>query len=700
MQEVFLSSPNAIMYTLLQFLIYFPSGFLLLNGKIKSVPSMVRIPIYLSLGLIVTTVLLSIIGIFYIGSSVLIILTIILYGLTFLRMVKSKTKLNFEYIKKTVLLNLTRKLEYESYFAVMFIFVIIHFSLVAAYMGWPPPGDVALAHGFLTSLLVHNQKLQYTLAPIAPSEFWPEPFGLHVIAANLSILLGIFPGQAVFVLATAIIILLVSLTYSLVYIFSRSIAFSIVALFAAFYVHPSLDLEYWIVGYYYNGPYANLFGYLALLVFVGYNFSVASNKDHLKKDIRFALGMIVVLAGIVIVYTPFIIIPGIYLVIYYLFRHFSGLNSSLTIQRNSSQISNGTKSNSTRLENTGSQRQSSLLGNRSIQGTVAVAGIFILFLFLLIAVVPHLGIFSQINRLISEITGRIHGVSTDYSIDSHQFLSDYSGIFILLTMVAAIASILKRRYVGLSLFYLLFSGTLVLSIPSITKDYTWFILSRRTLVFVAILTWIVFLTYASNYLRTNLVSKLSKVGVNKKYLNNPNIVGFSKGILSIFLISILFLPSFISNITFQQADIWSWFTRSDYFRNDSGLLSWISDKTNSSDLLMTDFSYTSLFIKSFSPKNTTDPIYPNSPLEFERARDSLIAWNRPSLLDQFVHKYGVKYVVLLSDPYYYDRPRVYGDGHFHIKSFTVDEYRAMLNQMRFLKVVKEAGPAAVYAVVK
>jgi hypothetical protein len=219
-------------------------------------------------------------------------------------------------------------------------------------------------------------------------------------------------------------------------------------------------------------------------------------------------------------------------------------------------------------------------------------------------------------------------------------------------------------------------------------------------VFLAVLTWIVFLTYASDYLRRNLTSKLSQVHVSKKYLNNPNIVGFSKGILSIFIILVLFLPSFISNISFQQADIWSWFTRSNYFRNDSGLLSWISDNTNSKDLLMTDFSYTSLFIKSFSPKNTTDPIYPNSPMEFERARDSLIAWNRPSLLDQFVHKYGVKYVVLLSDPNYYDRPRVYGDGHFHIKKFTVDEYRFMFHQMRFLKAIKQAGPAAVYAVVR
>jgi hypothetical protein len=90
-------------------------------------------------------------------------------------------------------------------------------------------------------------------------------------------------------------------------------------------------------------------------------------------------------------------------------------------------------------------------------------------------------------------------------------------------------------------------------------------------------------------------------------------------------ISIFFFSSFISNITFEQTNLWGWFPRTDWFRNNYHLLAWVSHNINSNDLLMTDYSYTSAFLDSFSLKNVTTKWWPYSPMEIERARDSTIA---------------------------------------------------------------------------
>ena len=84
-----LNQNSAFLYILLQFLLYFPSGFLVLNGKMRSLPVIVKSPIYISFGLIITTIVLSMIGIVYIGSAGFIAYGIISYGLLIFRLHKS-----------------------------------------------------------------------------------------------------------------------------------------------------------------------------------------------------------------------------------------------------------------------------------------------------------------------------------------------------------------------------------------------------------------------------------------------------------------------------------------------------------------------------------------------------------------------------------------------------------------------------------
>lgn len=94
MDSLFLNQNNAFLYILLQFLLYFPSGYLVLNGKMMSVPVIVKFPIYISFGLIISTIVLSMIGIVYIGSAGFITFAIISYGLLILRLYKSNSGSN------------------------------------------------------------------------------------------------------------------------------------------------------------------------------------------------------------------------------------------------------------------------------------------------------------------------------------------------------------------------------------------------------------------------------------------------------------------------------------------------------------------------------------------------------------------------------------------------------------------------------
>ena len=152
------------------------------------------------------------------------------------------------------------------------------------------------------------------------------------MAAQLPFLFGIFPGEAILILATAIIILILLLIYSLVYFLTNSTMFSVAALLSGFYIYPVVSdirfLEKWLIGFYYNTPYANLFGYLSLLEFIAFALVIF---DENRKDSIFRLVLLLSLVGIAITYPPFVFIPIVYLCLIYIVQSkgFRGKLSSL-----------------------------------------------------------------------------------------------------------------------------------------------------------------------------------------------------------------------------------------------------------------------------------------------------------------------------------------------------------------------------------
>ena len=97
--------------------------------------------------------------------------------------------------------------------------------------------------------------------------------------------------------------------------------FSVVALLSGFYIYPVVSdirfLEKWLIGYYYNTPYANLFGYLQLLEFIACALVIF---DENRKNSIFRLVLLLSLIGIVITYPPFVVLPLLYVCLIYIIR--------------------------------------------------------------------------------------------------------------------------------------------------------------------------------------------------------------------------------------------------------------------------------------------------------------------------------------------------------------------------------------------
>jgi hypothetical protein len=677
----FLSITNAFLSILVQFLIYFPTGFLILEKRIKPAPFIIKFPIFVSFGMLVTTIVVSVIGIVYIGEGTLPSFAIISYGLLVFRL--RKTKL----FRDTLVTQLKQFSTIPNIATVIaFAFVISHFCWVMAFLGWPPGVD-GISHGLLTSILDHNHRMQTSLTPIAPSQPWFEPFGFHVMAAQLSLLFGVFPGEAILILATVIIILILLLIYSLVYFLTNSTMFSVAALLSGFYIYPVVSdirfLEKWLIGYYYNTPYANLFGYLSLLEFIA-SALVIFNEN--RKDLIFKLVILLSLIGIAITYPPFVFLPIVYVCLVFIIRS-KGFRGRVYYLLYPFFDSKNFKKSQANLK-------SHIFYRVSRKSTFVKTGSIIVAIFLIIAVVSLLGNFKGAHQInVITITQRVQANSYYYSgvVLRPDLLVNFTGLWTLVASGLAILSIIKKNRVYLSIFYLMLSSVVLIStiLQKSVNDYIWFFFPGRLFAFLVVFDWIVLLTFTNDF-----VIRLA----NNKSWTRVFTLRTSRLLISLVVIFVFFMPSVLSQISFEQAKLYGWIFATPNFRDDYELLAWVSSNVNESDLIMTDYTYSSKSIQSFSLKNVTATPYPTSPLEVERAKDNVIAWDRPTLLRSFLQNYAVKYILLDSEQGHRIPPEIGGDDRYVSRIFSPNQYIQIFNHMPFLKIVKQVGSSTLYKV--
>jgi hypothetical protein len=697
---------DTFLFLLTQFAIYFPSGYLLVNDKIKSVPFVIKIPVFISLGLITDTIILSIIAIVYIGNGTLIALGAVSYGILIfriyrLRFQKEQKYTNVPYysmaldLMRTVfnfkrIPNVLRTVRFLVP-TVLFLLVIVHFSMVVGYMHWPPGLD-AINSGLLTSLLVHSQRLQTSLVPIAPSQPWFEPFGLHVMAANSTFMYSIFPGEAVLLMATAAIILILLLIYSIIFILTKSTAFSTLGLIAGFYIYPVTSdirfLEKWLIGYYYNTPYPTLLGYLALLVFM--TTWLAIFDDSKRKKTKSRISQLISLAGIGVTYTPFILLPTVYVFLSYLTSNipkFLHMIRGFIMQK--------------RLKNCNFSLGEVI--KRKKRTLVIIAGISSILIIIIISQSFFSTTGDRQTAGLIKLLERIHANSYFYTavVLRPDFFTNFTGIWTLIATGAAILSIIRRNRSNLSIFFLLFSAPIIGSSigGKIINDHIWFLLHGRLFAFLIILDWILISTYLSDLVRWTISTLTSRIP-ERRYLDNNKVAYALRTTISLVLIVTFFIPSLVSHGTLEQAVHWDWIFGSPHFRNDYNLLAWVSHNINTSDLIMIDYTYTSKSIHSFSLKNTTHNAFPHTQTEIERDKNNAVTWDRPTFLRSFVDRYDVKFILLDSEPSHRLPPEVGGDDKYSARLFDAKQYREVLDHMPFLKLIKEFGSSALYEVTR
>jgi len=653
-----LSLPIVSLIVFTQFVISFPIGFLILGNKIKFVPFIIKLPIYISLGLIIITIVLFVIGIVLVNQYILLAIGFVSYFLLFYKLFKNKHRFNVNFSK-----NWLRQNYVPIVSLVFFIMVFFHFSSVTGFMGWPPQGDI-VNHGLVTSLIQHNEKLEATLTPLWPEVSVRAPQGLHVLATSNSSLFGIFPGESFFVMGTSILILIVLTAFSAAYILTRSLAFSSIAMAATFYIHPSGNLERWLMGYFYNGPYPNMYGYLILIIFIIFWFILPNND---RKDKKFLIMILSTIFGFLVVYPPFVILPVLFILIELMIKYLRNRNLEEKIR----QI-----------------KQSLEFKKNSIQ-THYLKGVALF--------IPAISLEISILSQLEENIQAVKGFSIYYHMPFNAYFLDYTYILVLLTLLLSCIFILKRKHIRISIFYFVFSSILVFSTQEIVFEQIWFLLTGRLFAFVHIFSWIMILFYTRELIRWKFNKDILRIS---SLISNQNISRLIIIMISVGVISILFLDPLISHATFEQAERLGWFPHTKSFQNDYDLLVWISKNIEPTELMMTDYSYTSKFIQSFSIKNVTASIWITSNFEIERAREGQSVWANPQLLPDYIQKYDIKYVVLNSEWAIRDNLKIGDVNAYRAKDHTIKEYGLFFSKFPFLEQVKEVGTSAVYKVLK
>lgn len=617
--------------------------------RFLNLPFFVKLPLYLSIGLTSLTVITYLTGFFFISGYVLLIVG--LFSLLIMVYLLSKSHTLYKQLK---VLKSTDNL----LFLLLFVFTFTYFITVISIFKWPPPGDVAV-HGLYSSLIVNNQKIGFSLAPYAPSiPALPSVTGIHAISASLSLFTGVLPGEAVFLVGGGIAILIPLLLSSLVYLLTNSKLLSLLSFFSTFIIDSSL--ERWVFGYFYNGPYPCMFGFLCILLFITY-YLLCGNKQLPDFSIQNKAVISLTTLSILVIYPNFILFPLSFL--------FFMLFPKIKIHK-----------------------------IKTIKFKNFLVFILSLLIFIVTCIIFKDFILQLLEGLIYYGSRAINNWSYDVSIS---FLyNSINGPVILFAGALCFIFILKRINLRLSIFYLLIFIPILFSLhPSLYKLFA-IILPDRSIILCALISWAIISVFI-NYIFTRLNQKTIYFNFLTRLRFKSIKFNFLCKIIAVCsIIFILFSSSLIYTFNFTGAKNYSWLMRHG-FENDYDVLYWAHENISSNELIINDYSFTSRFLLSFSLKNITSTYHLKSDFEINRAKDVQVFWSNPrntSYLLELIDKYDPLYVLVTSERGYHNLPIIGGDGKYHQKPFTPATYKSIFQEIPFLELVFENGDAGIYKI--
>lgn len=635
----------------------------LMGRRLSPYPFFARLPLYTAFGI---TILIPIfLAAAFLELSILTIIAVLLFSIACIAWsLKSEFSEKKRHLPR-IFLSRDRLLDTILPF-ILFIATAAYFLLIVDRIRWPFPGDIETGIGPLVSLIESAGKV-----PIEPSPILIlYPPGFHATTATFNILLRLYPAEAVFLMGASTIILIPQLLYSLTYFVTRSKAFSTVAFLSSLLVHPSTHMEKWVGGYFFNGPYPCLTGFLVVLVFTNIATLLSiegSGKDSKNIAVTLTVGFLASIS-LILTYPSFALLTLAYTLMIIAFW-------SRTIWQEC-------KAFSKRL-------------NASPVYKVMIAAVILLTIAILYGLIStnHYAF----GTLLSYLKGSyypggvgIGDVETKYAyLLSPSFLFDnVNGIMVIIAYPLAIYLALKSRRFHLPLFYLTI-GTLVFASMSVMiYQLIFIVLPTRTVIILSLLAGPLILIAIDEMMKSRGSLLVKNIGfrIGNRTKTTKRQVILRLAIAAVALAA--FVPYLYGYFMFSNPP---------WIADDFAALEWINTNVDATDLILNDASHASMYLWSMSIKNITHHLWTQY-VYSERFNDLLEVWKNPQnaqYMSSVLEEYDVKYVFSTSELGY----QLYGPRHgYYDKHFTPAQYAEIFGQHEFLEPVFESGSTRVYKV--
>lgn len=191
---------------------------------------------------------------------------------------------------------------------ILLCFSFLRFADLAISIGWAPLFD-SMTHGKYVSLILHHKRIPSSTYPVGNLSLGGPlgyPLGFHVIGAFISTVTGLYPGEAILVILTSIMVFLPSLLFSTIYIGTGSLSLSSIAYLLAYFL-PGGEPVLWrashdlLLGNFLAGTHANLLGNGVFLAFFPVMLGLERTEENgIKRFMPFA----VLLASQAVIYYP------------------------------------------------------------------------------------------------------------------------------------------------------------------------------------------------------------------------------------------------------------------------------------------------------------------------------------------------------------------------------------------------------------
>lgn len=532
-----------------------------------------------------------------------------------------------------------------------------YFAWVVVTLRWPPVGDVIFIHGPVTTYLVNGG---YPSAYGHLGYFYPV--GFHVLPAALVGPFGLYPAEAVFVVGAFVAALIPPLMYRLARQLGAPALLALLAFTAAFVVHPSDNLEQWILGPLYNGPYSNLLGLLLvslLLVLVTDRFPQGLTGSGFRVYAPAAVVYSIVLA---FVYPSFAILVLLDLVVLFLLVVGTDRSSTMTDLR-----------------------------ARVRQHPRMVIGVLVVFGLALVG----LGLRAPYLDLIWQLYAAPPPDYVAYRLDPSFLTNNPTGVLVLVGIVVALYWVWKRRHAGFAVFYLMTASLLSLSLLPSLYPLIWPILPSRALMILGIAAWPMVLAQVLPsllQLRRFVFHVRGREGAPWAPRSRGLVI--ATAVLFVLVLGVQATTDPAVN-AFNAPQHYGWYSATPYFESDVDGIAWLAAHAQPHDLILSDGSFISRYALSVGLVNLSNMI----PLEFNQTMfDALnYIWAHPTdknNVTQILLEYDVRYILSTSDWGTY----VLSVHQYLPRPFTPQTYATVFDGYSFLTIGFASGDTRVYVV--